>query len=132
MKTFEVQAEQWGRFCKRVTELHRGALISIRIEQPDASHRVVVADEPLRALVLDNQSDACNNILVIETGMPGQKGEQHRIVEPMHIRLKHGPDNRYNEMNILAESGTTVLTLHPGLNAESIGEFASGHLSLRE
>ena len=75
------------------------------------------------SVFLDDKSDACNNILAIETGLPGEKSVRHVIEEPIRILLRgeHGSD-RYHRMEILAENGTTLVIFHPGLTPDLLGD----------
>jgi Family of unknown function (DUF5335) len=123
MKTLDLPREQWRRFCDRVTELHRGALVTITVES-EGETRTIATKEPLQSMKLDEQSDQCNDVIVIETGEAGQKATPHRIIEPVHIRLKNGNNDRYNHVHMLAESGKTEITFNPGLNPAMVGEFA--------
>jgi hypothetical protein len=123
MTTIEVGRDHWENFCERITKTQQGALISIHVEEPDGRSNSIAQDQPLRSFRLDDQTDPCNTLLLIETGLPGQKGIEHRIIEPIHLRLKNGRDDHYNLAQIMAENGTTVLTMHPGLNSALAHEF---------
>jgi hypothetical protein len=125
MTTIEVGRDQWESFCERITSLHHGALINIQTEEADGRSNSIAQDQPLRLLRIDDETDRCNTLLVIETGLPGQKGIEHTIVEPIHLRLKNGRDDHYNRAFIMAENGTTILTMHPGLSSELAHEFDS-------
>jgi hypothetical protein len=123
MTTIEVGRDQWQNFCERITQLHHGSLISIQVDEPDGRANSIAQDQPLRSMRLDDKTDPCNTLLLIETGLPGQKGIEHKIIEPIHLRLKNGRDDHYNRALIMAENGTTVLTMHPGLNSALAHEF---------
>ena len=123
MTTIEVGRDQWQNFCDRITKLQHGALINIHVDEPDGRSNSIAQDAPLRSIRLDDKSDPCNTLLLIETGLPGQKGIEHKIIEPIHLRLKNGRDGHYNLAHIQAENGTTVLTMHPGLSSALASEF---------
>ena len=131
MNTIDIPREQWRYFCERLNSLHHGAMVTIKLEEPEGSDEVLAENEPLQSIILDEESDDCNDLVVIETGELGQKGKQHRIVEPVYVRLKNGENDRYNHVNILAESGNLIITLHPGLNPALAREFAYRRLATK-
>jgi hypothetical protein len=115
MITREVTPQGWKTFCERVRESCRGSLVSIEVQQPDGTTASVARDLPLRAIDLDEESDACNTNLVIEAGP--ERPVRHVVIEPIHIRLRHeGDGDHYNRVQIVAENGTTNAILHPGLS----------------
>jgi len=117
MTTSEIAPKSWEQFCQRIHELHHGTMISIQHVHPDGSTRALAKDMPLQAFAFDSKSDACNDAVVIEAGLPNERPLQHRVIEPIRIMLKNGAHNdRYNQLQILAENGTTVLMFHPGIN----------------
>jgi hypothetical protein len=117
MKTVEIQEKQWKQFCDRMEQFCRGAMVTIHLENGDVAKAELAVDLPLRHIVLDEESDACNTRLVIEVGLADAKPTRHEVIEPIHIRLKNGTDpNRYNIIQVLAENGTTTLEIRPGLN----------------
>ena len=118
MKTVEVDPKKWVQFCHRLEEFCRGAMLTIETTTNDGrTIRTVAQEVPLRHLALDDTTDPCNTNLVIEAGSANEKPLRHTIIEPIHIRLKNGNgSDRYNHLQILAETGTTNLRLNPGLN----------------
>jgi hypothetical protein len=116
MKTREISPKAWPKFFGRLAEFHRGTMISIRTVQTDGVSSFVLQNVPLQSVVWDDKSDACNDTILIEAGLPDERPTQHRIVEPIQVLLKNGDDNdRYNHVHILAEEMTTIITLKPGL-----------------
>ncbi len=119
MATAEVAPKQWQRFCERVQALAQNAMVSIQIVRSDGTTDTVARNVPLLRVALNDTSDPCNDNLVIETGVPGEKPCRHIVVEPIHIILRNEEGgNRYHRMEIPAESGTTIVTIHPGLSPE--------------
>jgi hypothetical protein len=117
MTTLEVAEKKWEQFCGRIQEFCHGAPISIRVIGPDGTTRNVFELLPLVRIALDENSDPCNARIFIEAGLPGERPTQHVVIDPIHIRLKDGSDNdRYNHLHILAENGTTIIDLNPGIN----------------
>ena len=117
MKTQEITQSAWIEFCNRVREFCRGSLVTIELQQPDGSTETIAQDVALREIALDDKSDPCNTNLVIEAGT--HTLVRHVVVEPIHIRLRHdGTGDRYNQVQIVAENGTTTVAFRPGLSPE--------------
>jgi len=124
MITLEVAEKKWEQFCERFQEFCHGAMVTIQIVQSDGATKTIAQRVPLVRVALDENSDACNTRLVIEAGLPGERPVQHVVVEPIHIRLKNGQDNdRYNHLQIIAENGTTIIELKPGINPGLLKDF---------
>ena len=115
MTTLEVTQSKWERFCQQLEESCRGAMITIELVQLDGAMTTIARDLPLGSVILDEKSNSCITTIVIQAGVPGAKPVRHTVVEPIHVRLKNktGGD-RYNRVEILAENGTTIVSLHPG------------------
>src|SRR4051794_36109605 len=125
MKTLEVSIKKWNQFCQRLQEVCHGGLISIHLERPEGGIEPVVDNLPLQKVSLDDQSDPCNTNLIFEAGLPGQRPARHLVIEPIHLRLKTtGDERRYDQLQITAENGTTVINFHPGLNATELQTFS--------
>src|SRR6185312_7114102 len=113
--TTEIPQAVWKQFCERISELYRGA-VSIQIVEHDGQKRPVAEDVPLRTVILQKQT-VCNDVVTIEAGRPDERPLQHQIVEPIRIVLRtDGESGRYNHLEILAETGTTEIDFHPGIN----------------
>jgi len=124
MKTVEIAPKKWKQFCDKLQEFCQGALVNIQLLPPDGATRTVAADLPLLRFSLDDKSDNCNTNLVIEAGLPGEKAVRHIVVEPIHIRLKNNGDgDRYHQLQIIAENGTTLIVIHPGLDPARLKEL---------
>jgi hypothetical protein len=121
MKTVEIGPKNWAQFCDKVQEICHGALLNIQLTPPEGATRTVARDLPLLRMTFDDKSDRCNNNLVIEAGLPGEKPLGHVVVEPIHIRLRdEGGEDRYHRLQIIAENGTTDVEFHPGLKAAQV------------
>jgi hypothetical protein len=122
--TTEIPSKNWQELCRNVSELHRGTL-EIRLLEPSGKTSTGAGNIPFRSMIFQKQSD-CNDVLLIETGLPDQRPAQHRILEPIRIVLrKDGANGRFNLMEILAEEGTTGITFHPGLNSDSLEKLSA-------
>ncbi len=119
MKTMEVSAKKWEQFCAAFQQLKRGTMVSIEHVRPDGSSSTVARDVALVRIGLDAQNDGCSTNLLIEAGLPGETPACHRVIEPIHLRLKNGDGSgRYHRLEITAENGVTTIIFHPGLNPE--------------
>jgi hypothetical protein len=129
MKTVEIAPKNWEQFCDKVQEIFQGTLVNIQLAPRDGAPRMVARDLPLLRVTFDDKSDRCNNNLVIEAGLPGERTVGHVVVEPIHIRLKdEGGGDRYHRLQIIAENGTTEVEFHPGLKPgqlEALEEIGS-------
>lgn len=110
MKTQELQRDQWPAFCRKLATERHGSLITV-LKSTDSGLEVpVVEGAPLEEMVFAEHAHECSDTLHIKAG-----GIDHEIVEPIRILLRNGGNDRYNRLEILAESGTTVLQVNPGL-----------------
>lgn len=116
MKSKELPPEHWHVAFRRITETSDGKLITVRHLKTNGVTDTVAEALPLRSILLDEQSDPCNNRIVVEAGSADRRPIQHVIIEPIHVRLRTGENDRYHRMDIVAEDGTTELELRPGLN----------------
>jgi len=67
---------------------------------------------------LDEKSDPCSYLFIIEAGLPDAKHIRDILIEPIHIRLRDGDNERYNHLEIISENGITVVEFHPGLSPD--------------
>jgi hypothetical protein len=115
--TREIPQKDWPAFCRRVSEKYQGVLVNIQVVNTRIEQ--IAQDLPLQKLLLDEQADACSNQLIIEAGVL-----QHEIVEPIRLILRkpagHENSDRFHILEISAESGTTVVTFHPGIAASDL------------
>jgi len=121
MMTMEVSAKKWNQFCATFQQLRRGTMISIEHTRPDGASESIARDVALVRISLDDQSNPCSTNLHIEAGLPGETPVCHKVIEPIHVRLKNGDGSeRYHRLEITAENGTTTIVFHPGLNPEML------------
>ena len=120
----EIPQKLWKQFCEQISELYRGA-VSIQLVGLDGHKRPVANDIPLRTVILKKQT-VCNDIVTIEAGRSDERPLQHEIVEPIRIVLKKDSESgRYNHLEILAETGTTEIDFHPGINPALLEKLAA-------
>jgi hypothetical protein len=110
MKTKEVQREKWPDFCQKLASEYRGSIITASQIPSSGAPQPLVERAPLETVEFSERTTECSDILHIRAG-----GVDHDIIEPIHIRLRNGGNDRYNQIEILAESGTVVIEMNPGL-----------------
>ena len=123
--TTEIPQKFWALFCDRLKDWYRGA-VSIRWVQPGGGARIVAEDMPLQTLAFQKRSDACSDIMTVETGNPGERPQQHQIIEPFRVILRKDDESgRYNELEILAETGKTEISFTPAIDATLVEKLAA-------
>src|SRR2546423_13756243 len=124
MRTIEISERKWEQFCRKVDAICHGGLVTIQMADTQGARKTIAEDLPLQSMGLDIKSDPCNRKMLIEAGLPDQKPMLHAVIEPIHVQLKNDRDERrYNRLQIIAENGTTLVDLHPGLNGAELKEF---------
>ena len=123
--TTEIPEKSWLSFCEQLKNKYRGA-VSIRWIQPGGVLRFVAENIPLRGLIFKKQKDRCNDLMTVETGEPGERPSKHEIVEPFCVILRQDDESgRYNELEILSETGKTEITFTPGIDSGLVEKLAA-------
>ncbi|HEV2455214.1 MAG TPA: hypothetical protein VGY98_13200 [Verrucomicrobiae bacterium] len=123
--TTEIPQPAWDSFCQRLREWYRG-VISIRWIQPGGALSTVAEGLPLRRFVFQKQNRSCSDSMTVEAGTPNERPLQHKIIEPFRVVLrKNDESGRYNELEILAETGKTEITFTPGLDPSLVEKLAA-------
>ena len=110
--TREIAQKDWPAFCRLISEKYQGDLVNIQV----VSTRIepIAQGLPLAGLRLNERTDACSDHLIIEAG-----ALEHEVVEPIRLILRKPTGQEHEEhfhiLEIPAESGTTVVTFHPGI-----------------
>lgn len=119
--TREINQKDWTAFCQLVSEKYQGAQVNLQLINSRVEN--IAQGLPLQGLRLNPRTDACSDHLVIEAG-----GIQHEILDPIRLILRKptGQEHleRFHALEIPAENGTTVLTLHPGIAAEDLSTIS--------
>ena len=116
--TAEIPEKFWGQFCENLIS-QNDVLVDIRHEVK-GELQLVAQGTSIRYASFDETSDACSNIITFVLG----SGSQYRVVEPTRLILrKEKRDEQYHLLEIPAESGTTLLVFHPGINLAMLGKF---------
>jgi hypothetical protein len=123
--TTEIPQRLWGSFCDRLKDWYRGA-VSIRWIQPGGNTRIVAEDMPLHTLTFQQRRNHCSDTMTVEIGNSDERPLLHRIVEPFRIVLRQDDESgRYNELEILAETGKTEITFVPGIDSLLLEKLAA-------
>jgi hypothetical protein len=119
--TKEIPPANWQMFCDYFTE-SPPASVDIKFIQADQAEQELAHETPLQSLVFQKQNGECSDVLVMETGQPGERPARLEIVEPIRLVLRKRTAH-YDELEILAESGLMKLIFHPGLTDETVDEL---------
>jgi hypothetical protein len=123
--TREIPPEFWKAFCDGLKEWYRG-VVSIRWIQPGGDIRIVAEDMPLQTVIFLKRKNACDDTMTFETGLPNDRPQKFEIVEPFRVMLRQNDESgRYNELEILAETGKTEITFTPGIESGLVEELAT-------
>jgi hypothetical protein len=123
--TTELPQKSWDSFCERLKDWYRG-VISIRWIQPGGALRVVAEEMPLQRFIFQKQDQSCSDTMTVEAGLPNDRPVQHQIIEPFRMVLrKNDESGRFNELEILAETGKTEITFTPGIDSQLLDKLAA-------
>jgi len=120
MPTEEISSVDWGLFCRRFTEMHQGALMTLNVVNLDGRSEELARDFLFQKMTFQ-KTRGCNDLIRIELNEPGQREINHEILEPIHVKVRDS-DNERKVLSIQAETGTTLLTFSSG----RIGEVLQG------
>lgn len=126
MKTLEVAPNLWKRFFEHLNGLGPSANVTIQMSSNTSTPPTeIAAREPLQEILFDENPGQCSNLVRIRAGQSSGRPFEFTLVEPVRIFLKNGQNDRYNQIHILAESGTTILALNPGLPTDLLQSLAA-------
>lgn len=115
----EVQAQDWGPFCQRVTENARGGTVTIQKVQSNGA-RVELANQIAFDRMDFGKRDDCNDSIEIRGA--GTESLKHEVVEPIRILLEETPNaSTFHSVIIEAEDGITTLNFHPNIKSAWLG-----------
>src|SRR5688572_12062781 len=122
METKEIKAGAWEAFCNQLQEIRPRTRLTIERIERDGSRVRVVDNLELTEAHLD-PNDRCNDVL--NFAFTGENGEatEYAITEPIHIKLRQENSDRYNEIEIIAEDGTHLLSARPGFRQDLIRDL---------
>jgi hypothetical protein len=122
--TTEIQEKFWDSFCEQLSHWYRGA-VSVKWIDPEGLTYILAEDFSLSTLAFKRQNNRCSDLMTVEAELPDEQPLVHEIIEPFRMILRRNEESgRYNELEILAESGKTEITFTPGIDAELLEKFA--------
>lgn len=114
----ELESPNWPDFCRRITAQRAGATVRLEVIEPDGVKTERAADATFQSLVFD-KTDSCNDVITLR--LRGGREIVHEIIDPIHIRLHpSGNSGDFNPLQIEAESGVVLMTLHPAIHAKML------------
>lgn len=88
--------------------------------------RVVLENMPLQTFIFQKQDNECSDRMTVEAGLPDERPLQHQIIEPFRVILRKNEESgRYNELEILSETGETKITFMPGIDSGILEKMAA-------
>jgi hypothetical protein len=116
----EIESADWPAFCRRLTQQRVGALVKLETVESNGIRTERVASATFQSMVFD-KSGACNDVITLR--LRKDRDIVHEILDPIRITLHpSGDSDGFNPLQIVAENGTTILTLHPAIHAQVLGE----------
>jgi hypothetical protein len=123
--TTEIPQKFWKSFCERLKDWYRGA-VTIQWIDSEGVTRVMVENMPLQTFVFRKQDNECSDMMTVEAGLPDERPLQHQIIEPFKVVLRKNEESgRYNELEILAETGETRIIFTPGIESGLLDKMAA-------
>jgi hypothetical protein len=122
METKEIKTGEWEAFCRQLQAIRPRTRLTIERVERNGNRVGVVNELELREARL-NQDDACNDVLNFTMTEDNGEAVEYAITEPIHIKLRQEDSDRYNEIEIIAEDGTHILSARPGFRQDLIGHL---------
>jgi hypothetical protein len=118
---YEIKSSDWPAFCQRLSQQRAGAMVKLETIESNGIKTERVASASFQSLVLD-QTDACNDVITLR--LRSTREIVHKILDPIHITLyPSGESGDFNPLQIAAENGITIITLHPAIHAQMLGDL---------
>ena len=119
--TCEINSHDWPAFCRRITEQRAAATVKLEAIGPDGIKTGLVDGGALQSMTFDG-SDPCNDLIILRVRQTREI--THEILDPIQIRLlPSGTPGDFNPIEIVAENGTTLITLTPSVHARMLEGF---------
>ena len=122
METKEIKAGAWEAFCRQLQEIRPRTRLTIERVERNGNRVSVVNNLELREARL-NRNDACNDVLNFTMTEDNGEAVEYAITEPIHIKLRQEDSDRYNEIEIIAEDGTHILSARPGFRRDLMSDL---------
>ena len=124
MKTVEIPSNEWIPFFQDFSRMYLGSLVTIEMLDAGGEQVEVAYQMPLERVLFD-QTDPCNNVIVISVSEPGKRAVEHVIIDPIHVIVRETGEHK-KRMEISAENGTTLVGFHSGKLPEAVLNGAEG------
>jgi len=119
----EIDSHDWPIFCQRLTEQRDGATVKLEVVGSNGLRIEKAANATLQRMVFE-ATDSCSDLITLRLVNPAEI--IHEIIEPIQITLQaSGNTSELNLITIEAESGITLITLHPAIQAQMLEGFKS-------
>ena len=117
----EINSADWPTFCQRLSRERAGAVLKLEIIEPGGA-KSERANATFEKMAFE-KNEGCNDVITLRL----REGREivHQIVEPIYIRLQPSSASDFNQIQIEAESGVTLLTLHPAIHPQMLEGFVS-------
>jgi hypothetical protein len=114
----EIKFTDWPAFCQRLGEHRAGATVKLETINLNGIRTEVVASAEFQSFVF-SKVDACSDLIIVR--LKNHSLIVHEIFDPFRITL-HSTDGSgdFNPLQIAAENGITILTLHPAIHAQML------------
>ena len=117
----EINSHDWPLFCQRLTEQRADAAVKLEVIGSNGLRIEKVANATLQSMVFE-ATDSCSDLITLRLKNPGEI--IHQIIEPIQITLQSsGNTTDLNLITIEAESGITLIILHPAIHAQMLEGF---------
>lgn len=114
----EINSHNWPAFCRLVTNQRAGATVKLDVIGSDGLKTGVSANAILESMVF-NATDGCSDNIILR--VRDTRELIHEIIEPIVIRLSPSKGSvDFNSINIEAENGITILTIHPAIHPQML------------
>src|SRR5882672_6374072 len=115
MMIHEIKSSDWPAFCKQLSQQRAGAIVNLEVIKSDGIKTEQVTSAAFQSMVFD-KTDACNDVITLR--LRGTREIVHEILDPIRITLHpSGTSGDFNPLQIVAENGITIITLHPAIHA---------------
>jgi hypothetical protein len=119
----EIKSSDWPAFCQRLTQQRAGAMVKLEIIESNGIKTEHAASAAFQSMVFD-KTDACNDVITLR--LKSTREIVHEILDPIQITLHpSGGSVDFNPLQIVAESGTTIITLHPAIHAQMLADLST-------
>ena len=99
-------------------------MVKLETIEPDGIKTERFANATFLSLVLD-QTDACNDVITLR--LKNSREIVHEILDPIQITLySSGGIDDFNRLQIKAENGISIITMHPSIHAQMLKDFKTG------